>query len=235
MRAIRIAAAAALVLAAAAFAGVAQPESASGQAEQSADQTITATGLGSVETTPDRAELSFGVERQAQNARQALVAASAAIARVVEAVRAQGIAPADIQTQQISIGPNYAEDGRRIVGYSATASVSVRLNDLGRAGALIDEAVEAGANQVYGPSLSASDSDERYREALRRAVADARTKAQALASAAGVSLGQVVALTEGGSAQPVPVAADTTRAEAAQIEPGTQRIEASVSVSFAIQ
>lgn len=236
MKAMRIAAAAALVLAAVAFAGVAGPEQASGLADQEQARTITVTGLGSVETTPDQAEFSFGVERRAETAREAFSAVATAIRKVVEAAKGQGVAAADVQTEQISVSPAYTDDGRRIVGYTATSSVSVKLKDLNRAGGVIDAAVEAGANQVFGPSLTTSDSDAQYREALRDAVADARSKAQALATAAGVTLGRVVAVSEGGSVPPpVPVESGAVRADQAEIEPGRQDVDASVNVTFEVQ
>jgi uncharacterized protein len=235
MRGIRIAAAAALVLAAAAFAGVAAPERASGLADQEG-RSITVSGLGSVTTTPDRAEFSFGVERRAATAREAFSAVTAAIRKVVDAARAQGIAAADIQTQQIGVNPVYTEDGSKISGYSASSSVSVKLADLSRSGALIDAVVQAGANQVFGPSLTASDRDERYREALAKAVADARSKAQALASATSVTLGSATSVVEGGASAPQPAADAAVKTDGAgQIEPGRQQIEAVVTVTFSAQ
>ena len=89
------------------------------------------------------------------------------------------------------------------------------MDELAKAGDVIDAAVEAGANQVYGPSLSLSDQEELYEEALEAAVADARDHAEALADAAKVSLGGVKTIVEGGGCSPpVPYAADTAmRAE----------------------
>jgi uncharacterized protein YggE len=102
---------------------------------------------------------------------------------------------------------------------------------------VIDAAVNAGANQVYGPSLSHGDQDELYRQALKAAVANARANAQALASASNLSLGRVTTIVEGGGApQPVPfaAAADKAMAESTPIEPGTQETTASVTVTFSV-
>ena len=88
--------------------------------------------------------------------------------------------------------------------FVATNSVSASIKDIARAGAVIDAAVSAGANQVYGPSLSSGDQTEQYRQALETAVANARTTAQVLAAAANVSLGRVTAIVEsGGAPQPL--------------------------------
>jgi uncharacterized protein YggE len=233
MKIVRIAALAALILVAAALAGVGLPDSAQGQAPQATDDVIIVNGTGVVTTVPDRAELSFGVVSQAATARAVLSANTTAARRVVDALRGAGVAAADLQTQQISLSPRYNERGDDIVGYTAQTSVSARIRDLGRAGTVIDAAVTAGANTVDGPSLSRTDQTELYRTALRNAVADARAKAQALADAGAVSLGDVVSITEAGSA-PMPVAERAAAADAPEIEPGTQRIEAVVTVTFAL-
>jgi uncharacterized protein len=234
MKPLRILIAAAFVLAVAALAGVGQPESARGQETDAPARSITASGLGSVTTVPDRAHFSFGVQAQSRTASQALEAADAQLSRVVAALRGAGVAQADIQTEQISLSPRTSEDGVQIVGYTAVSSVSVRVRNLDRAGPIVDAAVAAGANQVYGPSLTRSDQAALYRNALRSAYADARAKAQALAEAAGVTLGAMTATVEGGGNVPMPVAAGRAEDAKATVEPGTQEIQASVSVTFAV-
>ena len=122
-------------------------------------------------------------------------------------------------------------------GYSASNSVSATIEQLARTGAVIDAAVGAGANQISGPSLTHGDPESLYRQALAAAVADARTKAQALAAAANVSLGRVTAIVEGGSApSPMPFAAKAAADEVAStpIEPGQGEIGATVSVTFSV-
>ena len=234
MKPLRIVIAAALVLAAAALAGVGRPEAARGQEADGPDRSITATGLGSVTTVPDRAHFSFGVQAQSRTASQALEAADAQLTRVVTALRSAGVAQADIQTEQISLSPRTSEDGVQIVGYTAISSVSVRVRNLDRAGPVVDAAVGAGANQVFGPSLTRSDQNTVYRGALRAAYADARAKAQALAEAAGVTLGAMTATVEGGGSVPMPLAAGRAEDAKAAVEPGTQEIQASVTVTFAV-
>ena len=232
MRLARTAAVAALLLAAAALVGVGLPDAAQGQEADPSTRTITANGVGTVTTVPDRAHFSFGVQVQARTASQALEASEAQIRRVVSALRGAGVAAADIQTEQVSLMPQSSEDGREIVGYMAVSSVSVRVRDLGRAGAVVDAAVGAGANQVSGPALIRSDQDALYRNALRAAYADAREKAQALAAAAGVTLGAAKAIVEGGGAMPLAEGRDA--AATATIEPGTQELQATVTVTFAV-
>ena len=234
MKPLRILIAAALVLVAAALAGVGRPESARGQEPGGPARSITASGLGSVTTVPDRAHFSFGVQAQSRTASQALEAADAQLRRVVAALREAGVTQADIQTEQISLSPRTSEDGEAIVGYHAVSSVSVRVRNLDRAGPVVDAAVAAGANQVYGPSLTRSDQAAVYRNALKAAYADARAKAEALADAAGVTLGAMTSTVEGGGSVPMPLAAGRAEDAKATIEPGTQELQASVSVTFAI-
>ena len=218
-----------------ALAGVGRPDAAHGQQAGNTDNVISVTGLGGVTTVPDRAELSFGVVSQAPTARAALTANAADARRVIAAHRSARIHAPDIQTEQISLSPRNADNGEAIIGYTASNTVSARIRDLDRAGAVIDAAVAAGANTVFGPSLSRADQTELYRTALRAAVAEARSKAQALAAAGGVSLGRVVSVVEGGGVLPVASAERGAGDVATPIEPRTQRIEAMVTVTFAIQ
>jgi uncharacterized protein YggE len=87
---------------------------------------------------------------------------------------------------------------------------------------------------VFGPSLTRSDQAAVYRSALRAAYADARAKAETLAAAAGVTLGAMTSTVEGGGSMPMPVAVGRAEDAKATIEPGTQEIQASVSVTFAV-
>jgi uncharacterized protein len=194
---------------------------------------ITVQGTASVTSVPDRAEVSFGVESKGASARAALSANAAEMRRVIAALKADGAT--DVKTQYVSLSPQY-NDKSEAQGFVATNTVSATIKELAKAGAVIDGAVNAGANQVYGPSLSHGDQDELYRQALKAAVANARANAQVLASASNLSLGRVTTIVEGGSApQPVPfAAADKAMAESTPIEPGTQRTTASVTVTFLV-
>ena len=153
--------------------------------------------------------------------------------RIVDALKHSGVASADIQTSEVSLSPRMNPNGTDVVGYTASNSVSVTVRKLADAGDVVDAAVGAGANQVYGPNLLASDQDAAYRTALKAAVAQARSKAETLAAAAGRSLGAITAISEEGGAMPVPFAAGAAKDATVPIEPGTQKIEATVSVTFA--
>jgi hypothetical protein len=216
-----------------AFAGVGRPESA-GSAEKSIGG-ITVTGVGTTTSVPDEAAFTIGVQTEGPAAREALAANSEQMRRVIAAVRSAGVAKSDVKTQDVSVSASYADEGR-IDGYSARNSVLVTIHDLSKAGAILDAASNAGANEVYGPMLSRSDEDAIQAKALREAVSNARKKAEALAAAAGVSLGRVTAITEGFSGGPQPYAEGAAlRAKAdTPIEPGMQDTQATVTVTFAI-
>jgi uncharacterized protein len=225
-----------LVLAGAAvvaLAGVGRPEPAGG-----ADKPIggiTVNGTGSVEAVPDEAEFMLGVQTEGATAREALAANSAQTRQVLAALKSAGIEKRDIQTQDVSVSPDY-RDENVIDGYTTRNAVRVKIRELGRAGAVLDAAANAGANEVYGPTLSRSNHDELQGKALRDAVENARRKAEALAKAAGVQLGEVTSITEGfagGGPEPYYGAERLAKADVA-IEPGTQDIQATVTVTFAI-
>jgi uncharacterized protein len=225
---------AALVLGASMLAGVGQPLLGNAaDAPAAAKKTITVSGTGKVTTVPDRAGFSFSVETRAATAKAALDRNAAEAAALIAALKNAGVSADDIQTSQVYLSPQTKPDGTDIVGYVASNSVTAQTT-IAKAGALVDAAVAAGANGVSGPMLTRSDQDEQYREALKAAVADAKTKAQALASAGGLTLGGVQAMVEGTQAGgPIPYAAAKSDAVAATpIEPGTQSIEATVTVTY---
>jgi uncharacterized protein YggE len=237
MKIIKITIAALLVLAVAALTGVGRPEAAGGASED-AGEGITVTGSGDVNATPDRADLSFSVQSEGSTAAQALAVNSADSQRLIDALKEAGVQAKDLKTEHLDVSPRYdVEKVSESRGYSASSSVSVRSQPLDRAARLSDVAVRAGADSVSGPSLSVGDRDAQYRRALERAFDDARAKGEALAAAAGVSLGKVTAIVEGGQPREFPVYAAAERALDAKtpIEPGSEAITASVTVTFAIR
>ena len=232
MKPIRIAALVVVGAAVVALAGVGRPDLAGGAPEPSGG--ITVTGTGTVQTVPDQAEFTLGVQSKGPTAREALAANSERMRRVLAALLSSGVAKKDVQTQDVSLSQTYSSDGRPN-GYSAHNSVSVTIRVLAKAGAILDAASDAGANDVYGPTLSRSDEEGQQAKALRAAVENARAKARVLADAAGVQLGPVIAITEnGGDPEPYYPVALAQRDVKAPIEPGQQQVRATVRVTFSI-
>ena len=236
MKTIRIGALVLLLLAAAAVAGIGRPEAAGG-ADAEAREGITVNGVGRVESVPDEAVFSLGIATDGATAREALAANSAAMRQVVAALRGAGVAEKDVKTETVSVGPDY-DEGASPSGFTARNSVSVRIRRLARAGAVLDAASRAGANEVNGPMLTRTNRDELEAKALADAVANARKRAEALADAAGAGLGRVTAIVEGSSVGPQPYAMERAvlaKDASAPIEPGTEEIQAMVTVTFAIE
>src|SRR2546429_538564 len=116
-------------------------------------------------------------------------------------------------------------------GYPASGSIAVTKLGIAEAGSVVDAGVGAGANGVSGPSLSLSSQDALYDSALKAAVAQAKTKAQALADAAGRTLGGVVSIVEGGGQSPLPFAVGASAKGSQPSQPGTEDLQATVTVT----
>jgi uncharacterized protein len=220
-----------VLLVAAAIAGVAQPGS--GGAANDSTTTITVIGNGTVNATPDKASFDFGVQVNAPTAAEATNKVNQQARKIIDALKHDGVADADIQTSSVSLWPQTSRDGQTITGYQASNSVTVT-SSIDKAGSLVDDATNAGANNVNGPSLSVGDQSAYYAKALKLAVADAKTQAQAIADAAGLTLGGITHISNESSA-PSPIAygaALHAAADSTPIEAGSQQIQASVTVTY---
>jgi hypothetical protein len=233
MKIVQLGALAAVLAAAVALAGVGRPEQA--RAVSPATRTVTVTGTGSVDAVPNRAGLVVGVSSDARTAQAALSANADKASHVLDALRAAGVARGDLQTQDVTVSPRWDDQGDKD-GFTAHSSVQVTVKDVRKAGPLLDAAVAAGATETSGPSFDRSDRDALYRSALKAAFADARSKAATLADEAGAGVGQVLRIEESPAEQPVPLPyAAAARADAATpVEPGTEQVQATVSVTFSL-
>src|SRR4030095_14192210 len=139
-----------VLLVAAAIAGVAQPHLGR-SATPSAASTITVTGNGTVNATPDQAPFGFAVTTNGATAAEALSRNASQARAIIDALKKAGIGSSDIQTTQVSLWPQTSSNGTRITGYQASNSVQVKAA-LGKSGSLVDAAVRARANHVDAPS-----------------------------------------------------------------------------------
>ena len=221
-----------VLLVAAAIAGVAQPHLGR-SATPTTGTTITVTGNGTVDATPDRASFDFGVMTNGATAAEALSRNASQARAIIDALKKAGIASSAIQTTQVSLWPQTSSNGTVITGYQASNSVQVTAA-LGKSGALVDAAVGAGANNVDGPNLDTAETSSLRNEALKQALAEAKGKAQAIAEAAGLTLGAPLTVREGSQATPIVYAAglEAPARAAPPIEAGTQKIQASVTVTY---
>lgn len=163
---------------------------------------ITVTGNGSAEAVPDMASVSLGVVTEAATAAEAMAANSAALSEVMATLTGAGIESRDIQSSGLNLSPAYEDnyqggpEGPKVRGFIAQNMVTVRVRALDSLGGVLDAAVGQGANNLYGLSFGLQEPEPKLDEARRDAVADARRKAELYALAAGVTLGEVVSISE---------------------------------------
>ncbi|HTO39374.1 MAG TPA: SIMPL domain-containing protein [Rhizomicrobium sp.] len=210
---------------------------------------LSVSGEGEVHAIPDQAQLSAGVVSHGKTAAEALSANAAAMNTVFATLRKRGIPEKSITTSNFSLSPQYPPyrqdapqgDRTRIIGYEVSNQVTVILDDVAKAGATLDALVTSGANQAGGVSFTIRDSKPLLAQARTAAVNDAVAKAQTLAKAAGVTLGPILSIQEGGSDAPMPrpmmMRADMMKVASAptSIAAGEQSVTAHVSITWEIQ
>lgn len=220
-------------------------------ANETQQNLIKVSGQGMVEAAPDSADLLLAVITEARDAREAQMENTSRSDRVIEALKGKGISQEFIQTQNYRLEPKYhypdrtlvnaQENQPRIVGYTVHHQLKVKIQNINELGSLLDLAVEAGANQASNINFYIKDSLELKEKALRQAVAEARIKANVLASALGKNLiGVKTASGSWSENNPGPVQYigmgldDMARNEAmpTSIIPGTTQIRAHVDIEY---
>jgi uncharacterized protein YggE len=202
---------------------------------------ITVTGEGSVNARPDMATVSLGVTTEAKTAADAMAANSVQLGLVLERLRGAGIEDRDLQTSGLSLNPNWQQvDGQltpTIVGYIASNMLTVRVRALDNLGSVLESAVTDGANTFNGLSFGLADPAAALNEARKLAVSDAMARAKLLSEAAGVTLGAVVAISEGGGmGGPMPMfRMDAAAASPVPVAAGEVATTASVTVVFELK
>lgn len=209
---------------------------------------ILVTGQGSVDLASDMAVLALTVTREAETARAALDANSAAMSEVLSAMKAEGIKARDLQTSGFSIQPRYSyppqkSSGERqpphIVGYTVRNSLNVRVRDITAVGKILDKSVTLGVNEGGNIQFTNDDPSAAITEARIKAVKSALAKAQTLAEAAGVKTGKILEISEQSfSPRPMPMArAEMSMARSADAVPvaaGENTYKVTVNVSYSI-
>lgn len=171
-------------------------------------RTIVVTGQGSVAAVPDEAVISLGVTYQATEARVAVVEVAVMAGEILNRLKELGIGQKDVRTSDLSLYPvrerSETQGQPKVVGFTASNTVTVKVRDITKIGAVLSQVVQDGANQFHGLQFGFQDPRPYQDEARRRAVADARSKAELYAAAAGVKLGPLLQLSEAGSNAPRP-------------------------------
>ena len=157
---------------------------------------LTVSGTGRAEARPDQASFTAGLESRGADARGASARANEAVGRIVAALKGLGVEEKDVQTSSLSIGRiDYGRDRGK---FQASNTVTVRVRDVGKAGAAIAAATQAGANVLSGPNLTVSDPEAATLAAHGLAYRAARAKADAYAKAAGMTVRRVLSIADGG-------------------------------------
>ena len=192
-----------------------------------------------VRVRPDLAVVDLGVQAEGASAAIAFAAARSRMTAIASTLHGRGVADEDVQTAELNLQAQYADgDGhgpRRLTGYEASNTLSVRLHDLGRVGAVVDALVASGANTVNGISFQLADPAAAEDEARRRAVKALQAKAELYAQATGYRLQRLVSLSDGGGYAQAPHAVFARRAMAQSVTPiaaGELTVSASVSAQY---
>ena len=207
--------------------------------------TITVNASSEVKVTPDKADFWVDVYVTGDTAEEAQKAGVEPVNAVIAALKAAGVDEKSIQTTYTNGNPTYdwSSDDEKITGYEMRTNLKVSGVSVDEVSSLMQTAISAGATGVDGPAYSTESYDEAYQQALSEAVAAAKPKAEAMASAAGVSLGKVVMITEGYqdtsyryAKTEEAVAYDSAEGEADMgFMPGEISVTAQVTVAYSIR
>jgi uncharacterized protein YggE len=211
-------------------------------ADDARPRTVSVSGTGEVAAEPDLAQVTLGVEARRPALAEARSEVSATVDRVLALCKSLGIDPKRVNATRVQIQPEYSwneKDRKRVLlGYLVSRQVQVELRDLELLGTLLERAVDAGVNQVNDPVLDSSRRKDLERDALAKAVQDARLNAETLARAAGANLGPVRTLNGATSAPMVPMyrrqvaMADAAMAPEASYQAGEMKFTASVNAEY---
>jgi uncharacterized protein YggE len=211
------------------------------QTEDVMDRSITVTGHGTVKVTPDVADLWLGVQTTADSGREAMATIGTKSDQLVNQLKELGIAEDDIQTSELSLYPNYGQNGRTINGYTASVNVSVRSRQIDGIGALLDSIQRLVGDEltIGGISFSYDDPEAVLEQARVAALENARARAEQYAAAAGTEVGEIIKIVETPSGGPIPYYSDARMEYAADaasvaIEPGSQELAVDVTVVYAM-
>jgi uncharacterized protein YggE len=202
---------------------------------------------GEATSRPDLMGISAGVVTTGRTAKAALAANNVLANRLLDVVRAQGVAPRDVRTEELSVKPQFDKTDEqrandedrspRIVGYVATNRLTLTLRDLGKAPDIVNALFESGANNVRGPSFGLSDPTPARREARRAAVAAARAEADDYAAALGMRISRVLRVSERGAFDEEDgnmITVTGSRIPPTPLEPGEIRTRIQIWIDYAM-
>jgi uncharacterized protein len=201
---------------------------------------VSVSATGSVVAVPDTAYITAGVLTEGDTARDALSRNNVATAKLIDGLKAAGIAANDIQTSQLSVSPRYTQpkEGRpaTVNGYTVSNQVRVTVRDVKRLGDILDQAITLGANQMHGIAFEVSTAESLKDDARKVAMQNARRRAELYATAAGAQLGPVLRISEDVRDVAGPMTQKSRVAlSGVPVEAGTQTLEVEVHVTYALK
>lgn len=193
--------------------------------------TVSVGGHGETAVAPDQATITVGVETRGSDAQSALSDNSSRMSAVIAAIKNQGVPADHIQTANLNI---YFDTDHQ--SYVVNHQLTVRIDNVDKTGSILDAAVAAGANNAWNVSFDVKDTSAARSAALQAAVADARKRADAMATALGVSITGVGSASEASYSSVPPIryaaAAPATAVSSTPINPGQETITADVNVVY---
>jgi uncharacterized protein YggE len=204
------------------------------------DRAIVVSGEATVRRDPDVAVVSLNVTVRDKGVAAARDRANVRASAVLATARELGLPDADVTARSLTVHPVYDDRrGQKLTGYEAVRPITFRVGDLALLGPLLDGLADDGETQVYGTSMDLADPVAASGEALARAFDSAAARAQALAAAAGLTLGAPLRIEEeAGGGMPVPrmmaMAKDAAASIPTEISAGEVEISARVRVWFAV-
>lgn len=197
---------------------------------------ILTSGQATVSKKPDLAIVSAGIQSQAGTAAAAQSDLAAKTNKLVARIKALPVADKDLSTAGYWVGPVYSQNGETITGYRASQQLVVKWHNVDTVGKTLDAIVQEGGATNISVSFGLADPKAAQAEARTLAIADARSRAQAMATAAGVRLGQVVRVSDlsSSSVPPMGYAVPAARAVETVVPVGQMDVQVSVEVDFAL-
>jgi len=178
-------------------------------AEAEHPRTVAVTGQGEVKAEPDLAYVTLGVESRKPKLEDARADVARTIDAVLKLTRDLKIDQKLVRATRINVQPEYNWDTnareRTLIGYMVSRQVEIELTDLEKLGLLLERATDLGVNQIGDPRLDSSKRRDFERQALAKAVEDARANADAVAKAAGAKLGSARTISASSGFVPPPV------------------------------
>ncbi len=224
--------------------------------ESTTPATITFSGHGEVTAVPDIANIYFTISKDASTVKDAQAGVAEIEKKALDALKVKGVAEKDIKTADASVNPKYeykqavcpqgasycGNSNQVIVGYTASESITVKVRNVDASGDIMQALGTAGVSNLNGPNFAIDNEDAVKTEARKKAINDAREKAEALAKDLGVHLGKIASFSENGST-PIMYAQSAMMKDSAVIAPaapaeipkGENTISSDVTITYEIR